>query len=70
MKKVVLLAKTKLNSTEILISKALIDSSISLMVNLFNKECAERIKNKCYRIAWSVEKIQKENIQNIQKTQE
>ena len=80
--KIVLLAKSKLSSIEVLISKALIDSIIShdefVLLNTLLKEfydMKEEIKNsnnkykfklyikQCYRIAWSVEKIQKVKVQ-------
>ena len=71
-----MLAKTKLNSIEGLISEALIDLSISifrfdLKNNVFKKIWLYERRNKklkdlnslfikqCYRIVWSVEKLQK-----------
>ena len=59
-----MLEKSKLNSPEILISKTLTDSVISLFnlikFNLFMKQC--------YHIPWSVEKIQEAKIQKVAKT--
>ena len=40
--KIILLAKSNLNSIKFVISKALTNSSISMM-NFFNIECAKRI---------------------------
>ena len=81
-----MLAKSKLKSIEILISKVLIDSNIShdqfVLINNMLKEFYEmkkEIKNlvkqfikdfslsvkKSYRIAWSVEKMQKGKIQKL-----
>ena len=67
--KIVLLAKTKLNSIEVWISKALIDSNIShdecFLINNVLKEYGLFIKQ-CYCIIiWSLEKIQKVKIQNL-----
>ena len=73
--KIVLLAKAKLNSMKVLISKVLIDSNISydefVLINNVLKEfynMKEEFKlyiRKCYLIAWSVEKKQKIRIQKL-----
>ena len=70
-----MLAKSKSNSIQVLVSKALIDSNIShvqliLINNVLNKFCdiKEEIKKfklyikQCYLIVWSVEKIRKVKI--------
>ena len=76
-----MLAKSKLNSIEVLISKPLIDSNISndefVLINNVLKEFNDikgEIKNsndkklytkQCYLIAWSVEKIQKAKTEKL-----
>ena len=70
--KIVLLAESKLNNIEVLISNALIDEFV--VINNVLKEydkMKEKIKDsslfikKCYLILWSVEKIQKVKIHKL-----